>query len=387
MIALTAAGAVPALIWIYLLLGRGRFWRTSESKAPAAAQDLKSRVAVVVPARNEAAVIAESLKSLLQPAGNSLHVYFVDDGSSDGTTQIARHTAASLGKVELLTILEGQPLPPGWSGKLWAVSQGVAAARSFYPEFILLTDADIVHSAGTIPALIAIAETGGYDLVSFMVKLHCRSIAEKFLIPAFVFFFFMLYPPAWTADVRHATAGAAGGCLLIRSQALERIGGMDAVRGEIIDDCALARAVKRNGGKVWLGLTEASASIRSYGSFAEIGRMISRTAFNQLRHSSLLLLGTVLGLAITYLAPPGLLFSARTGPIILGAAAWTLMTISYWPMIRFYRLNPLWALTLPLAAVFYMGATVHSAAKYWQGRGGEWKGRAQDRGHPAVRSQ
>ena len=387
MIALTAAGAVPALIWMYLLLGRGRFWRTSESKAPAAAQDLKSRVAVVVPARNEAAVIAESLKSLLQPAGNSLHVYFVDDGSSDGTTQIARHTAASLGKVELLTILEGQPLPPGWSGKLWAVSQGVAAARSFYPEFILLTDADIVHSAGTIPALIAIAETGGYDLVSFMVKLHCRSIAEKFLIPAFVFFFFMLYPPAWTADVRHATAGAAGGCLLIRPQALERIGGMDAVRGEIIDDCALARAVKRNGGKVWLGLTEASASIRSYGSVAEIGRMISRTAFNQLRHSSLLLLGTVLGLAITYLAPPGLLFSAHTGPIILGAAAWTLMTISYWPMIRFYRLNPLWALTLPLAAVFYMGATVHSAAKYWQGRGGEWKGRAQDRGHPAVRSQ
>ena len=382
---MVALAAVSALIWLYLLLGRGRFWHVSRTHAPA--QELTRRVAVVVPARNEAAVIAESLKSLLQPAGDSLQVYLVDDGSSDGTAQVARQAAASLDKLNSLTILESLPLPPGWSGKLWAVSQGVAAARAFRPEFILLTDADIVHSASTIAELVAIAEKGGYDLVSFMVKLHCRSIAEQFLIPAFVFFFFMLYPPAWIADVRRATAGAAGGCLLIRPQALDRIGGIDAIRGEIIDDCALARAVKRGGGKLWLGLTEASASVRPYGSFAEIGRMISRTAFNQLRHSAVLLLGTLVGLAIAYLVPAGLLFSGHAAPIILGAAAWALMTISYLPMVRFYRLNPLWALSLPLAAVFYMGATIHSAAKYWLGRGGEWKGRAQDRGHPAVHSQ
>lgn len=385
MVALAAAGAVSALIWAYLLLGRGRFWRVSRTTP--AAQEFTRRVAVVVPARNEAAVIAQSLNSLLRAAGNSLHVYLVDDGSSDGTAQTARQTAASLGKMESLTILEGQPLPPGWSGKLWAVSQGVAAARSFRPEFILLADADIVHSAGTIAELVAIAENGGYDLVSFMVKLHCRNIAERLLIPAFVFFFFMLYPPAWIADPRRATAGAAGGCLLIRPQALDRIGGIEAIRGEIIDDCALARAVKRGGGKLWLGLTEASASVRPYGSFAEIGRMISRTAFNQLRHSTVLLLGTMVGLAVTYLLPPGLLFSGHAAPIISGVIAWALMTISYLPMVRFYRLNPLWALSLPLAAVFYMGATIHSAAKYWRGRGGEWKGRAQDRGHPAVHSQ
>ncbi|HEU5337118.1 MAG TPA: glycosyltransferase [Terriglobales bacterium] len=385
MLALAASGAVSALIWAYMLLGRGRFWHVSRTQP--VARELTRRVAVVVPARNEAAVIAQSLESLLPAAGDSLHVYLVDDGSSDGTAQIARNTAASLAKLDSLTILEGQPLPPGWSGKLWAVSQGIAAARFFRPEFILLTDADIVHSAGTIGSLVAIAENSGYDLVSFMAKLHCRSIVEKLLIPAFVFFFFMLYPPAWTVDVRRATAGAAGGCLLIRPQALDRIGGIEAIRGEIIDDCALARAVKRSGGKIWLGPTEASASIRPYGSFAEIGRMISRTAFNQLRHSTVLLLGTVVGLAVTYLLPPGLLFSGHAVPIILGVIAWALMTISYSPMVRLYRLNPLWALTLPLAAVFYMGATIHSAAKYWLGRGGEWKGRAQDRGHPAIHSQ
>ncbi|HJT89852.1 MAG TPA: glycosyltransferase [Bryobacteraceae bacterium] len=385
MVALTIAGAVSALIWLYLLLGRGRFWRISHLRPPAAPPELTRRVAVVVPARNEAATIAQTIASLLRVVGDCLHIYLVDDGSADGTSQIAHQTAVSLGKLESLTILQGSPLPPGWSGKLWAVEQGIAAARSFSPEFILLSDADIVHSPATIALLVAIAETGGYDLVSFMVKLHCRGIAEKLLIPAFVFFFFMLYPPAWTADVRRATAGAAGGCLLLRPRALDRIGGIEAIRSEIIDDCALARAVKRDGGNVWLGLTESSASIRPYGSFAEIGRMISRTAFNQLRHSALLLLGAVAGLAITYLLPPGLPFSGYAAPVVLGAAAWALMTIAYLPMVRFYRLNPLWALTLPLAAVFYMGATVHSAAKYWLGRGGEWKGRAQDRGQ-AVHS-
>jgi hopene-associated glycosyltransferase HpnB len=193
-----------------------------------------------------------------------------------------------------------------------------------------------------------------------------------------VFFFFKLYPPAWTADPRRATAGAAGGCLLVRPAALDRAGGLEAIRGAIIDDCALARAVKRGGGKLWLGMTDASASIRPYGSFAGIGHMISRTAFNQLRHSALLLLGAVAGLALTYLLPPALLFSRQAASITLGAAAWALMITAYLPMVRFYRLNPLWALTLPLAAVFYMGATIHSAVQFWRGQGGGWKGRTQD---------
>ena len=379
MVILTVAAAVPALIWAYLLLGRGRFWRIGNLivrpvGVPAAAR----RVAVVIPARNEAAVIGPSITALLEPAGDPLHVFLVNDASTDGTAQIARQAAASLGRLSSLTILEGSPLPSGWLGKLWALSQGIAAAHDFAPDFLLLSDADIVHSPATIPSLRDIAESGGYDLVSYMVKLHCRSLAEKLLIPAFVFFFFMLYPPAWIADSERNTAGAAGGCLLIRPQALVRAGGMEAIRGAIIDDCALARAVKRSGGKVWLGLTEESASIRPYGSFVEIGRMISRTAFNQLHHSVLLLLGALVGLAVTYLLPPALLFSRHLAPAALGALAWALISVAYLPMVRFYRLHLLWALTLPVAAVFYMGATLHSAIKFWLGTGGEWKGRAQD---------
>jgi hopene-associated glycosyltransferase HpnB len=229
-----------------------------------------------------------------------------------------------------------------------------------------------------IATLVSIAEAGGYDLASFMVKLHCGTLAEKFLIPAFVFFFFMLYPPPWIRDSRRRVAGAAGGCILIRPEALERAGGMAAIRGEVIDDCALARAVKSSGGRVWLGLTESAASARPYQTFAEAGRMISRTAFNQLQHSVWLLLFSLAGLAVTYLLPPALLLSGQRWPVILGASAWLLMTTAYLPMVRFYRLNFLWALTLPLVAVFYMCATLHSAVRYWSGRGGLWKGRVQD---------
>lgn len=379
MVTLTIAGIVAALIWAYLLLGRGRFWRIGRVMVRSGAPRAERRVAVIIPARDEAAVIAQCIASLREQPGESLHIFLIDDASSDGTAQIARQTATSLGKLTLLTVLESQTLPPGWTGKLWAVKQGIEAARTLSPDFLLLSDADIAHSPATIPSLLAIAESGGYDLVSCLVKLHCRGIAEKLLIPAFGFFFFQLYPPAWVADSGRTTAGAAGGCLLILPAALARAGGIEAIRGEIIDDCALARAVKRSGGKLWLGLTNDSASIRPYGSFAGIGQMISRTAFNQLHHSTLLLLGVIAGLAVTYLLAPGLLFSRHPVPVALGAAAWTLMAAAYWPMVRFYRLNRLWALTLPLAALFYMGATVHSAIKFWLGRGGEWKGRSQDR--------
>ncbi len=212
-----------------------------------------------------------------------------------------------------------------------------------------------------------------------MVKLHCEIAAEKLLIPAFVFFFFKLYPPAWIANPSRSTAGAAGGCILIRPDALEKAGGIEAIRQEVIDDCSLAGRVKRSGGRLWLGASAATRSLRPYGGFSEIGGMISRSAFSQLRHSSWLLCLSVIGMALTYLLPPALaLLSNRAWPAALGAIAWVLMMLSYVPVLRLYRLSPLWALALPLAAVFYMGATFHSAWKYWTGRGGEWKGRIQD---------
>jgi len=376
----TIAGSFSILIWLYLLLFRGGFWRVPKMPTVSIVPASRSgRIAVVIPARNEADVIAQTIASLLsQSASNTTHVFLVDDGSTDGTAQEAREAADRAGLTANLTIIEGQPLPAGWSGKLWAVHQGVERAREIAPRFFLLTDADIVHSPENIAALVSIAETGGYDLASFMVKLHCATLAEKFLVPAFVFFFFMLYPPAWVRDPRRSVAGAAGGCILIRTESLERAGGLAAIRGEIIDDCALARAVKSSGGRVWLGLTESAASARPYQTFAEAGRMISRTAFNQLHHSAWLLLFSLAGLAVTYLLPPALLLSGQRRPMILGASAWLLMTAAYLPMVRFFRLNFLWALALPLVAVFYMCATLHSAVRYWSGSGGLWKGRVQD---------
>jgi len=216
-------------------------------------------------------------------------------------------------------------------------------------------------------------------MASFMVKLHCQSVAEKLLIPAFVYFFFKLYPPAWISNPRRSEAGAAGGCILIRPTALEKAGGIAAIRQEVIDDCSLAARVKGNGGRLWLGASATTRSIRPYEGFSGIGSMISRSAFNQLRHSNFLLLVSIIGMATTYLLPPALVLAThRIVPAALGGAAWLLMVLSYWPVLRLYRLNPLWALALPVAAVFYVGATFHSAWKYWMGRGGEWKGRIQD---------
>lgn len=247
------------------------------------------------------------------------------------------------------------------------------------PDFFLFTDADIEHAPDSVDTLVSIAQAGPFDMASFMVKLHCQSVAEKLLIPAFVYFFFKLYPPAWISNPRRSEAGAAGGCILIRPAALEKAGGIAAIRQEVIDDCSLAARVKGNGGRLWLGASGATRSIRPYDGFSGIGRMISRSAFNQLRHSNLLLLLSIVGMAATYLLPPVLVFAAhRITPAALGGAAWLLMVLSYWPVLRLYRLNPLWALALPVAVVFYVGATFHSAWKYWRGRGGEWKGRIQD---------
>jgi hopene-associated glycosyltransferase HpnB len=374
-----ALGIVSLVAWIYLAAAHGGFWRIQRFiLRPTSTTERAPFVAAVVPARDEADVIAESLSSLLSQQGVRMHIFLVDDSSTDGTAAVAARAVESAGKSSQLTILQGLPLPVGWSGKLWAVQQGIEKASHLNPDFLLLTDADIVHSPRNIETLAGLAQAGNYELVSLMVRLHCRTFAEHALIPAFVFFFLMLYPPSWIASPKRKTAGAAGGCILIRPQALAKAGGIAGIRGEIIDDCALARRVKASGGRVWLGLTAESQSIRPYGSFAAIGSMISRAAFNQLRHSGLLLLVTLLGLAITYLAPPLLVFSAPPAPALFGAAAWLLMALCFLPTVRLYRLNPLWALLLPVIALFYMGATLHSALKFWSGRGGEWKGRVQD---------
>ena len=363
-----ALGVTVAALWIYLFLGRGMFWRIREETAvgdptyadPAANAGWAPVVAAVVPARNEAAVVARAVESLAkQDYPGVFHIVLADDQSDDGTAAIARAAAPA----SKLTVFEAAPLPEGWTGKLWAVAQGVDRAARLQPDYFLLTDADIVHAPANLSELVARAESG-YDLVSFMAKLRCESLAERALVPAFVFFFFMLYPPAWGT-------GAAGGCMLLRRQMLERIGGIESIRGELIDDCALARAVRRAGGRVWLGLGAGTRSIRAYGSFSEVERMISRSAFAQLRYSTWLLAGTVGGLLLVFAAPVVLALAGSWW----GWSAWALMTLMYLPILRFYRVSPLWAPLLPVTSLFYLAATVHSAILHRRGRGGRWKGR------------
>ena len=359
---LTAGASLAA--WVYLFTARGGFWQIKAPPKPVPSAVSRS-VCVIIPARNEVSVVGEAIASL-----RPWQVIVVDDHSSDRTAAIAAEAGAS--------VIQAGPLPQGWSGKLWAISEALKHAASLAPDYLLLTDADIVHAPGNIAELVARAEAGGLDLVSLMVKLRCRSLAETLLIPAFVFFFFMLYPPAWVARPDRKTAAAAGGCILIRPSALDRIGGIASIRSAIIDDCALARAVKRTGGRIWLGLTDDTRSIRAYGSFSEIRAMISRTAFAQLHHSALLLLGTIAGMAVIYVAPPLLLLTRDPLAAFFGLAAWILMTIAYAPTLRFYGRSVAWAPLLPLIAVFYISATFDSALAYWTGRGGMWKDRVQD---------
>jgi hopene-associated glycosyltransferase HpnB len=374
----TSVATLTAVIWAYLALARGSFWRIKNSKLDAGDRaELPGRVVAIVPARNEAELIGPVVTSLLNQSVPML-VVLVDDESTDGTADVARRAAEKAGKANSLIVIRSKPLPPGWTGKLWSMQQGIERARAFNPAWLMLADADVLHGPETVASLGLIASPGNYDLVSFMVKLHCESLAEKLLIPAFVYFFFMLYPPTWIRNARRSTAGAAGGCMFVKAETLERSGGLESIRGAVIDDCSLARLLKQHGAKLWLGLTDQSQSLRRYDTFSDVEHMVSRTAFNQLKHSSLLLSGTIAGMVLTYLAPPLLLLTRSRLPILLGAAAWTAMSITYSRMVRYYRLNTAWALTLPLAAVFYLGATIHSAIKYWNGSGGEWKGRVQD---------
>ncbi len=365
---MTALAGLALLIWLYLLLAHGRFWHSGPELAPSRPIAGPS-VSIVVPARDEAPLIGQSLRSLLaQDYAGTLRVILVDDGSSDGTAAVARAIDD-----QRLTIIEGKPRPAGWSGKLWAVAQGMAEAAD--AELVLLTDADIVHDPRHVATLVAQAERDDLDLVSEMVGLACETPAERALVPAFVFFFQLLYPFGWVNDPLRATAAAAGGTILIRRRALQRIGGIQAIRGALIDDVALAAAVKR-GGRIWLGHSGLARSVRPYPTAADIWRMVSRTAYVQLHFSPLLLLGTILAMGLTFLIPPlAAVFGHGVGRWF-GWLTWGAMAAAYQPTLHRFGRSFLWAPCLPAIAAFYLAATIGSAVNHHLGRGVAWKGRA-----------
>ncbi len=361
--------ALALVVWVYSLAAHGRFWQAGPMLSPDRPVRFPS-VTAVVPARDEASVIGRSVGSLLeQDYAGPFGVVLVDDSSSDGTAAVARGLADARDR---LVVVTGRPRPAGWAGKLWAVAQGVERGES---EYVLLTDADIVHDPAHVSTLVAQAERGRLDLVSEMVALSCESWAERALIPAFVFFFQLLYPFAWVNDPLRATAAAAGGTILVRGDALERIGGIAAIRGALIDDVALAAAVKR-GGPIWLGHSGLARSVRPYPGVSDIWRMVARSAYVQLRRSVALLVLCVAGMALVWLVPVAACFAGPAPARVMGAVAWAGMAWSYLPTLRRFGLSAAWAVVLPVVAVFYMAATVGSAANHHLGRGVAWKGRA-----------
>lgn len=378
MIALLILGVLPLLIWVGLIAGHGGFWLCGERDdrtRPQEPADWPSVIAVV-PARDEADVIARSIGSLLaQDYPSSFRVILVDDNSSDGTADVAKAEAARLDRRDRLIVLSGAPLAGGWTGKLWAVSQGVERAMADAPKYLWLTDADIGHDSDNLRSLVARAEAGGLVLTSLMVELHCRTWPERFLIPAFVFFFQMVYPFA-KVNRPGKTAGAAGGCMLARSDALAAAGGIAAIRKALIDDCALGALMKQQG-PIWLGLTHRARSLRPYDTLGQIGRMVSRSAYAQLDYSPLKLVGVILGMGVVYLAPTAAAVFGQGELRLSGLFAWAIMALSFQPMLRFYRLSPLWGLALPAIGAAYTVFTVQSAVQFWRGKGGLWKGRAQ----------
>jgi hopene-associated glycosyltransferase HpnB len=378
-------GTASLAAWLYLVFARGAFWRIRASETlPLDQHKAAPAVAVIMPARDEADVVGAAIRSLVgQNYPGPYHVFLVDDASTDDTANVARLAANEAGREDRLTVVHAEPLAAGWTGKLWTLSEGLRHAASSGAEYFLFADADIVHDPGNVAGLVERASRGGLELVSLMARLSCNSLAERALIPSFLFFFFMLYPPEWVSRQDRRTAAAAGGCILVHAGALARIGGLAAIRGELIDDCALARAVKRSGGRIWLGPATSVSSLRSYSSWKQIEQMISRTAFTQLHHSAALLAATAAAMTVVFVAPP-ILTVFGPSPAALGWAAWFLMATTFLPTLVYYRRSPLWALLLPLVALFYTGATLHSAWLYWRGRGGVWKGRVQDPGGRQV---
>ncbi len=381
--ALRAAAWLSAAAWLGLAFARGRFWDASadglrEPAADAPAPDVHA----VVPARNEADVLARTLESLLaQDYAGRFGVTVVDDRSEDRTADVARATIAARDSIARACVVDARPRPDGWTGKVWALAEGVAHARAAgaRPAFWWFSDADVEHDARTLARLVATARERHRALVSQMVALHCESRAERLLIPAFVFFFRMLYPFAWSNDDRRSTAAAAGGCVLIADDALRAIGGIERIKGELIDDCALAAAVKRAGGGLWLGLATRSRSVRPYESIGTIWSMVSRTAYTQLRHSPFRLAGTVAGMLLLYYVPVAATFAGarrRDARLAIpGVLAWATMAVLYAPTLRLYGVARRNALALPAAALLYTAMTVDSARRHARGAGGAWKGR------------
>lgn len=372
-----ALSLLTLAVWCGLLWLRAGFWRVHQpAAAPAPAQ--WPDVVAIIPARNESEVIARAVAGVLgQRYPGRLTLVVVDDHSQDGTADLARAAAATTARPQALSVIGARELPPGWSGKVWAQAEGLAEADRIAPQarYAWLTDADIWHGPGVLAALVARAEHERRDLVSLMARLRCESAWERLVVPAFVFFFAKLYPFARVRDPRSRVAAAAGGCMLARRTALARIGGFAAIRGELIDDCSLAARIKP-GGAIRLDLADDSLSLRPYDDWRSLWHMIARSAYTQLRYSPLLLAGAVAGMALTYLAPPVLSLAGgwRLWPAWL---AWGAMAFAYLPMLREYR-QPAWlAPLLPLTALFYLGATLDSALRYWLRRGGQWKGRAQ----------
>ena len=366
---------ICALIWLYLIVGRGAFWLCGVRDTDRPSLDVPQWPAVVavVPARNEANHIAASIGSLLrQEYSGSFRIVLVDDDSSDGTALIATRAAASA--PSQLIVVGSESPPRGWTGKIWAVKQGIASAEELQPEYLLLTDADIVHAPDTLAWLVKHARAGGFVLTSLMAKLRCESLAERTHVPAFIYFFQMLFPFSWVSKPHASTAAAAGGCMLVRADALENAGGIASIRNALIDDCSLAEKLKKVG-PVWLGLTDRSRSIRPYDTLADVRRMIARSAYAQLRYSPLLLAATIAMMVLTFIAPPLLAIFATGLTRYLGIVVWLAMTISYIPTLRFYRLSPLWSLALPGIAALYLYYTIISAYDHMRGRGGQWKGR------------
>ena len=383
MIPLTPAlvlASVALISWLYLAFLRGLFWKPL-LEFPAAEPGHWPSVDIVVPARNEADVLPQSLSSLLaQDYPGAWRILLVDDHSTDGTGDIARRLAHEKNQSERLTIINAPDLPEGWSGKVAAMHAGVSQSHS---DYILFTDADIIHTPKNLRRLVARSVADNIDLNSLMVKLNCTAFAEKFLIPAFVFFFAMLYPFRLSNKASSSVAAAAGGVMLVKKKALMNIGGMARIKSAIIDDCALAHAIKDNAGnygapgRLRLTLTRDVLSLRPYPTISSVMQMISRTAFTQLRHSYLLLLGTVLGLGLLFFVPVVVPLFAGILDSLIAYAALLIMIVIYIPMVHFYGISWIWALTLPAAALIYILATINSAWQYSRGRGGQWKGRAQ----------
>ena len=365
------------VIWLALIAGRGWFWLAAERDAGGPAPAVWPTVVAVIPARDEAESIGKSVTSLLrQDYPGSFSIVVVDDQSTDETAAVAEQAAAAAGFADRLTVLAGSALPDGWTGKLWADKQGIDEANVAAPTYLLLTDADITYAPDTLTRLVTRSEKEGLVLNSLMAKLRATSLAERALVPAFIFFFQMLYPFAWVNRPDRRTAAAAGGCMLVRRDALEAAGGIESIRDALIDDCALARELKYQG-PIRLSLTERVASIRAYPTLGDIRQMVARSAYAQLRYSPVILAGTIAGMALTYVAPVLLTIFAGGLAKILGFVAWEMMAVAFQPTLRLYRASPIWGILLPGIALFYMAFTLDSAYRHMQGAGGMWKGRVQ----------